>query len=110
MEAFRKRRDIRPDSTTYPPSAPQGHHDGPEGYNGWKNRETWNVALWLSNDQLLYGAMCQFARYKQPYLSLRSELRRSQCFHMRETPDGVSLWNPCLDIDALDEMIREAIQ
>lgn len=22
-----------------------------KGYNGWKNYETWNVALWLGNDQ-----------------------------------------------------------
>lgn len=24
-------------------------------YNGWKNYETWNVALWLDNDQGTYN-------------------------------------------------------
>ena len=24
-------------------------------YNGWKNRQTWNVALWFGNDQALYN-------------------------------------------------------
>lgn len=25
-------------------------------YNGWKNWQTWNVALWLGNDEGLYRA------------------------------------------------------
>jgi hypothetical protein len=27
-----------------------------ETYNGWKNYPTWNVALWLDNDEGLYNA------------------------------------------------------
>ena len=41
-----------------------------ESYNGYKNYETWNVALWLNNDLVLYGSMLQFKGYKSPYLSL----------------------------------------
>ena len=26
-----------------------------QGYNGWKNYPTWNVQLWLTNDQGLYN-------------------------------------------------------
>ena len=29
---------------------------GNEGFLGWSNFETWNVNLWLNNDELLYHA------------------------------------------------------
>ncbi|MBT9281990.1 MAG: hypothetical protein KM312_04950 [Hydrogenibacillus schlegelii] len=34
------------------------HEDGrfPCGYNGWKNKETWLVHLWLTNDPGTYEA------------------------------------------------------
>lgn len=31
-------------------------------YNGWKNYETWNVALWIDNDQGSYSQRCEMAQ------------------------------------------------
>lgn len=31
-------------------------------YNGWKNYETWNVALWIDNDQSTYSMRTQWAQ------------------------------------------------
>ena len=33
-----------------------------EGYNGWKNYETWNVALWIDNDQSTYYTRQEMAQ------------------------------------------------
>ena len=77
-------------------------------YNGWKNYETWNVALWLGNDYPLYSTAVGYAKYASPYLSLRNDLRDSLKF--TATKDGVSLWNRKLDIKALDECLREMVE
>ena len=75
-------------------------------YNGYKNYETWNVVLWLGNDFPLYNAARVYKTYPQPYLSLRNDLR-SGLLKCTNTGDGVSLWDPKLDIKAIDEVLRE---
>ena len=40
-------------------------------HNGWTNRETWMVNLWLTNDEscyeALYSILKDFDHYDQPY-------------------------------------------
>ena len=74
-------------------------------YNGWKNYETWNVALWLFNEYPLYCIAQGHKGYATPYKSLRESLNNT--FGYSKTMDGVSLWSGVLDIDALDEAINE---
>ena len=85
-------------------------------YNGWKNHATWNVALWIGNDEGLYRS----AKEAGTYTSFRDQLRdydghresmhpgTDRTFRITlETPDGVS-WNDSgLDLDALDDLIAE---
>lgn len=69
-------------------------------YNGWKNYETWNVALWIGNDEGFYG----LARECSTYYDFQRSMRE---FDSTETPDGIA-WNDSgLDIPRLDEMIEE---
>lgn len=72
-----------------------------EQYNGWANYQTWNVALWIGNDEGLYELAKGFSSYADFAESMRDELGSA------ETPDGVA-WNDSgLDTDALDEMLSE---
>ena len=75
-------------------------------FNGWKNRETWNVALWIGNDYPTYQAAQGYKTYPQPFLRFREDLSKGM-LKCTTTGDGVSLWDPSLDIEALDEMMKE---
>ena len=75
------------------------------GYQGWKNRATWNVALWIGNDYRIYCVARGYRSYQMPYASMRQDLEKA--FGYRETKDGISLWDKSLDIQALDKYIRE---
>lgn len=75
-------------------------------YNGWKNRATWNVALWLNNDETLYAWHQEHAHRNPTYASFLAaygELLGAT------TPDGVAWDDDEIDTDALDEMFAEAV-
>lgn len=75
-----------------------------QGYNGWSNYETWNVALWIGNDESFYDFAKACRRALHPYKTFVSDLREMECY---ATPDGIKWDDQELDIDALDKMIEE---
>lgn len=74
-------------------------------YNGWANYETWNVALWIGNDEGLYN-MSKHSKYYgyRHFVACLQELGGGIA---KQTPDGVSWDDSKLDIDALNEMLRD---
>ena len=72
--------------------------------NGWTNYATWNVALWIENDEGLYHVARGFRRVLAPYKAFVADLRE---LGVLETPDHVAYNDRSLDTDALDEMIQE---
>ena len=69
-------------------------------YNGWTNYETWNVALYMDNDEQSYALARTCKNYK--------EYQFFNLTHPRNTtPDGVSLFDPKLNHEELDEKIKE---
>lgn len=74
-------------------------------YNGWENFETWNVSLWIQNDEALYLIAKSFAADGKDYLDFCDYL--IQDLGCTRTPDGVKFDNPLLDVLRLNEMMEE---
>ena len=70
-------------------------------YNGWTNYETWNVALWLGNDEGLYNLACEWAEHG--YKSLSHMLMEMS----PTTPDGVKWDDESLNVCELNEMLED---
>jgi hypothetical protein len=73
-------------------------------YGGWKNYSTWNVSMWLHNEEGLTNMMLEFLRHNSPvyeglvdYLELGDDM----------TPDKVAWLSPELDHDELNEMLTQ---
>lgn len=79
-----------------------------EKYNGWTNYETWNVALWIGNDEGLYSMARECKDYDQFVQQLKECSEGSPISF--QTPDGVSWTDSGLDTDELDNMIAELSQ
>lgn len=59
-------------------------------YNGWANYQTWNVILWLSNDEGLHTFAAQCDDYEHFKECIREVYPEAKIAF--ETPDGVA-WN-----------------
>ena len=72
-----------------------------EDYNGWKNRETWNIPLHLNNDEALYNQM------EIPFKSV-AELKRF-CFMVfgETTPDNIRIDSPKIDWKEIMEALND---
>lgn len=75
-------------------------------YNGWKNRATWNVWLWIGNTEHLYRAACKFMEtYKgrKPY----SDFIRYMGMENSYTGDRYKYLSNNLDYSELNDAMRE---
>ena len=57
-------------------------------FNGWANYETWNVTLWIQNDESLYNLACDVVRDGGAYGNFVNILRDT--FGATHTPDNVA--------------------
>ena len=71
-------------------------------YNGWTNWETWNIATWIDNDEMLNRIMTFSA--KGNYELFKSCARY---FGITKTPDGVDFEDPLVNQQELHNSYTE---
>lgn len=82
-----------------------------EGYNGWKNHETWNVAMWIENDEGLYNGAVDFMKNENPDPQNPYKAFVISCgLEAQKTPDDVAYMAESLDYEDLNRMMRELIE
>lgn len=54
-------------------------------YQGFTNRETWSILLWMFNDERSYNSMCEFVQRFGHCQSIQDMLR---CFIVDRFPNG----------------------
>lgn len=75
-------------------------------YNGWKNRQTWNCALWLENTESIYKNAQEFmADYKgkRPYIDFMRDCGLDE----QRTGDNIKWCSDELDYKALNQVMWE---
>jgi hypothetical protein len=84
-------------------------------YNGWANYETWNVNLWIQNDEGLYnfildGITGLLDDHDNDWQNIsETELKElvHDAFGGHKTPDGVSLMHREIDWSEISDALLE---
>ena len=75
-------------------------------YNGWKNYETWNVALYIQNEESLYHMARDIMR-RAPRYPYQEFIARMESLGSQSTPDHVRWMDGLIDEDEINEMMAE---
>ena len=80
-------------------------------YNGWANYETWNVSLWMQNNQFLYNTAVACVEFKAdnetPYTKFIRCMENCEQF---TTTDHVYWADECINHDEINEMMIDMHQ
>jgi len=86
-------------------------------YNGYKNYNTWNIVLWLHNDENAYNIVIHSSLLRRnhgtkwgPATAKRTAtVVFEQCFGKAETPDGIKVCKKDIDWQEVADALNESI-
>ena len=83
-----------------------------QGYNGWKNYQTWNASLWIGNDEFLYNTAKACVEYcgdnETPWDKFQRCMMDGQIGrYLVKTGDGVRWDDANIDANEMNEMMLE---
>jgi hypothetical protein len=84
------------DQRTPMPTATYQRNALDTSYNGWENYETWNVALWINNEEGLYHLAMECGDYETLVDRLYND------YGVTETKDGVKFADPAVNVIQLN--------
>lgn len=71
------------------------------GFNGWTNRDTWLVALWIDNDRTNYETV---AKNREHFLNYTDEALRKSLQHLNY---GDKIDFSKVDVNDIRDMMKE---
>ena len=81
-------------------------------YNGWANYETWNVSLWIQNDEFLYNTAKACVEYcgdnDTPWVKFQRCMMEGMIGrYLGQTADGVKWDDENINADEIEAMMAE---
>lgn len=84
-----------------------------DNYNGWANYQTWNVILWMDNDEKLHDIALKVSSYKEfreaislLYAEFRDDTGYLYYALAFETPDNVAWNDSSICMEEVDNWFR----
>lgn len=80
-------------------------------YNGWANYQTWNVMLWMDNEESAYreyrAKVQRYADKKRYFGGVAAKAVAMDCYG-HQTPDGVKLTSTRIRWSAIASAMKES--
>ena len=80
----------------------QKEHAQENKYNGWANYETWNVSLWINNNERLYDIAKDSKDYAE-FIAFTKDI------DITMTGDKVKYDNKLVNVDEINDMLKETV-